>query len=129
MKALNENNYDQIENFIEYEQFIANSYFYQLMRFTQYLLDFSEAGTPEFGKGFFTNMTEQIVANNKVVCDFGCPSETRKARTQDVKVSLPTYNLMPSYSEVPRGEPEWREEFDKDEGYLKIITRDDRVLS
>lgn len=33
LKALHDDNYSQIENFIEYESFIANSYFNQLMRF------------------------------------------------------------------------------------------------
>lgn len=58
--ALKDNNYDQIENFIEYESFIVNSYFNQLMRFFSYLIDFIEQGAtvPEFSKTFFTNMVE-----------------------------------------------------------------------
>lgn len=42
LKALHDDNYSQIENFIEYESFIANSYFTQLMHFFQYLIDLSE---------------------------------------------------------------------------------------
>lgn len=34
MKALQENNYDQIENFIEYEDYLNNSYFSVLMKYT-----------------------------------------------------------------------------------------------
>ncbi len=42
MKALTEQNFDQIENFVEYEDFLNNSYFYTLMKNTQYLVDFVE---------------------------------------------------------------------------------------
>ena len=33
VKALQENNFDQIENFIEYEQFLKNSYFTNVAKF------------------------------------------------------------------------------------------------
>ena len=61
-KALTDNNYDQIENFIEYEDFIANSYFNQISRFTSYLIDFIESQNgAEHSKNFFANMTESLL--------------------------------------------------------------------
>lgn len=85
MKAFNDNNYDQIENFIEYESFIENSYFFQVMRFANYLIDFMEssASPAEFNKSFFSNMTEQLVATQKILSDFtpGNAHMTKKART------------------------------------------------
>ncbi len=41
-QALKDNNYDQIENFIEYEDFIANSYFNLLTKYLGYLVDFHD---------------------------------------------------------------------------------------
>jgi hypothetical protein len=41
LNALKDNNYDQIENFIEYEDFLQNSYFSTLMKFMQYIIEFS----------------------------------------------------------------------------------------
>ena len=61
VKAFTDNNYDQIENFIEYEDFIANSYFNQISRFTSYLIDFIESQNGgEHSKNFFANMTESL---------------------------------------------------------------------
>ncbi len=61
-KALTDNNYDQIENFIEYEDFIANSYFNQISRFISYLIDFIESQNgAEHSKNFFANMTESLL--------------------------------------------------------------------
>ena len=61
-KALTDNNYDQIENFIEYEDFIANSYFNQISRFISYLIDFIESQNgAENSKNFFANMTESLL--------------------------------------------------------------------
>lgn len=39
-KALKENNFDQIENFIDYETYIDNSYFAMSLKFVQYLVEF-----------------------------------------------------------------------------------------
>lgn len=62
-QALKDNNYDQIENFIEYEDFINNSYFNMLTKFLGYLVDFHEnsGSQQDFAKSFFTNMKDQIV--------------------------------------------------------------------
>lgn len=80
--ALKDNNYDQIENFIEYEEFIANSYFNQLTKFVSYLIEFMEQTSGDQAKNFFTNMKEQLQANNKVISDFGDSSLlNKKART------------------------------------------------
>ncbi len=37
--ALKDNNYEQIENFIEYEAYIKNSYFSEVVRFVSYMID------------------------------------------------------------------------------------------
>lgn len=80
--ALKDNNYDQIENFIEYEEFIANSYFYQLTKFVSYLIEFMDQTSSEHAKNFFNNMSEQLQSNNKVISDFSeNPITCKKART------------------------------------------------
>ena len=82
-KALTDNNYDQIENFIEYEDFIANSYFNQISRFVSFLIDFVEqTGGIEASKSFFANMTDQLLQNNTIISDNeGSAEKTRKSRT------------------------------------------------
>lgn len=47
VKALNDNNYEALENFIEYEKYLGNSYF------TQFVFEYLERG-----KGLLTNFTQ-----------------------------------------------------------------------
>lgn len=42
MKALTDLNFEQIENFVEYEDYLNNSYFHTLMKNTNYLVEFIE---------------------------------------------------------------------------------------
>jgi hypothetical protein len=42
MKALTELNFDQIENFVEYEDYLNNSYFSQLVKSFNHINEFSE---------------------------------------------------------------------------------------
>lgn len=84
LKALQDNNYDQIENFIEYESFIANSYLNQIFRFYQYLVDFIEQGSigSDYAMTFFANMTQQLAKVNKTITDHSSEAiKSLKART------------------------------------------------
>ena len=47
VKALNDNNYSALENFIEYEKYLGNSYF------TQFIFEYLERG-----KGLLTNFIQ-----------------------------------------------------------------------
>lgn len=69
---MKDNNYDQIENFVEYEDYIANSYFNLLTKYLGYYVDFYEnSGTQtEFAKTFFTNMKDQIQHTDALLADF-----------------------------------------------------------
>lgn len=66
MKALTELNFDQIENFIEYEDYLNNSYFSQIVKTFNHINEFSEniKTQVEFSKGFFENVTQQLVNEN-----------------------------------------------------------------
>ena len=57
IKALTDLNFDQIENFIEYEAFLSNSYYAQVVKTTQQLLEVLEGNTAEHGKLWLDNKT------------------------------------------------------------------------
>lgn len=42
---------------------------------------------------------------------------------------MPTYSAVPSFAELPQPAEEVKEEFEKDEHYLRLVTREDKVTS
>ncbi len=69
-KALKENNFSQIENFIDYESFVSSSYLTELLRFLLYLSDIlkaqaSSSTLSDQASEFFSNMSLALVQRDK----------------------------------------------------------------
>jgi len=82
LNSLKEDNFDQIENFIEFEGFLQKSYFHhvQAMLNRQYDLVKNSASNPDYGRDFFKNAAGQFSL------DFNLQDVSKMTRTQDLKV-------------------------------------------
>jgi len=82
LKKLKENavkgeNFDQVENFIEYEQFTKNAYYPAVIKFTHSLFDLQENG-PEWLQSFFENMLSGLKEER---AKYSCDRDYKRART------------------------------------------------
>ncbi|CDW74130.1 UNKNOWN [Stylonychia lemnae] len=130
MKALTDLNFDQIENFVEYEDYLNNSYFSQMVRSFNNINEFSEniKTQQEFAKGFFENISEQLANENKQVAEFENQNLNRKRRTQDLKIVMHQYDKVQQFKHFRNSEQQWQSEFQKDM-ILREITQNDKLYS
>jgi hypothetical protein len=74
--ALTDSNYNQIENFIEYEDFCTNSYFLTLVKYSKYQKDFLDnLNSIDYTKSFYENMQSLLSSENSLI-----QSETRQRK-------------------------------------------------
>jgi hypothetical protein len=61
-QSFNEDNFDQIENFVEYESFLNRSYFHHLQElvYRQYELIKNGATNPEYASEYFTGYANNL---------------------------------------------------------------------
>eukprot|EP00347_Sterkiella_histriomuscorum_P023059 403336110 len=128
MKALTELNFDQIENFIEYEDYLNNSYFAQVMKSLSQMIELGEniKTQQEYYKSFFENMSGQLDQESSILLNF--ESDQRKKRTQDLKIVQHQFDVLPEFGSFKKPEQSWRQEFEKDM-MMKEITKDDKIYS
>lgn len=125
--VLKENNFDQMENFIDYESHVMNSYFNTLVRFANYQIELIDnLQQPDYIKGFFSNMTQSLVKDNQLITDFA--SRDKKERTQDLKIVASSFEDIPQYKEFAKPEESWLREFEDDD-YLHQITKNDKIYA
>lgn len=86
-KSFQADNWDQIENFIEFESFLQKSYFERLCSLFNRVHEQMKAssGNPDASKECFEGTAEQMRAES---------AETKVyTRTQDIKVILPKFSM------------------------------------
>lgn len=79
-QSFNENNYEQIENFVEYENFLNRSFYHHLHSATvqQYELLKQASTNPEYAEDFYRGHADMLVKEQVDV--------TKMTRTQDIRV-------------------------------------------
>jgi len=97
-KSFQADNWDQVENFVEYEAFLKNSYFEHLSRLVDRMTDQIKASGNNFeaAKECFENTQEQI-SSLVAALNTGAVS---LSRTQDVKILLPKFSITTD-GEIP----------------------------
>lgn len=87
-QSFNENNYEQIENFVEYENFLNRSFYHHLHGTVVAMFDVMRqaATNPEFAMEYFSGHASLLTAPFPVA---------EMTRTQDIKVIQSKFKLPP----------------------------------
>jgi len=125
-KALKENNFEQIENFVDYERMLDDSYLSSLLKFLLFLAEFLKAHVyaKEHSHEFFHNMTGVLVAT-----DNDLKAQKRKQRTQDLKITKGNLEVVEEFEKFREVEESWIPDLSHNNEYLSELVARDKVLA